>query len=129
MATGEPGPKASNSDLGAIPKPSTAAQVPAVSQPPVTPAPATDLTTTAETKVVDSSDSASRARSGGRHSGGNHKALSPFSRQGISPKMIRWRRYLNKINGFESTLQEEDDATLRKPVSYTHLTLPTILLV
>ena len=114
MATGEPGPKASNSDLGAIPKPSTAAQVPAVSQPPVTPAPATDLTTTAETKVVDSSDSASRARSGGRHSGGNHKALSPFSRQGISPKMIRWRRYLNKINGFESTLQEEDDATLRK---------------
>ncbi|TWU41245.1 preprotein translocase subunit SecA [Novipirellula aureliae] len=49
-----------------------------------------------------------------RHIGGTHKALSPFSRQGISPRMIRWRRKLNQINELEPMLKAEDDQSLRK---------------
>ena len=65
-------------------------------------------------EVDPAADSESRKRSGGRHSGGQHNALSPFSRQGISPRMIRWRRKLSQVTGFEPILQAEDDAALRK---------------
>ncbi|MFG0263609.1 MAG: preprotein translocase subunit SecA [Rhodopirellula sp. JB055] len=30
------------------------------------------------------------------------------------PRMVRWQRQLDRVNAFESTLQAEDDATLRK---------------
>ncbi|TWT82041.1 preprotein translocase subunit SecA [Planctomycetes bacterium CA13] len=49
-----------------------------------------------------------------RHIGGTHKALSPFSRKGVSPRMIRWRRKLTQINNLEALLKTEDDTTLRK---------------
>ncbi len=49
-----------------------------------------------------------------RHIGGTHKALSPFSRQGVSLKMIRWRRKLAQINALEPILKAEDTSTLRK---------------
>ena len=67
-----------------------------------------------EPSIDPTADSESRKRSGGRHSGGNHNALSPFSRQGISPKMIRWRRKLSQVTAFEPILKAEDDASLRK---------------
>ncbi len=44
---------------------------------------------------------------------GDSRALSLVS-AGLSPRMVRWRRQLNQINGLESTLQAEDDAALRK---------------
>ncbi|WP_231612331.1 preprotein translocase subunit SecA [Novipirellula galeiformis] len=49
-----------------------------------------------------------------RHIGGTHKALSPYSRQGVSPRMIRWRRKLAQINALEPMLKAEDDLSLRK---------------
>ncbi len=49
-----------------------------------------------------------------RHYGDTSRALSLMSRQGFRPRMIRWRRQLAQINALESTLQGEDDATLRK---------------
>jgi preprotein translocase subunit SecA len=68
----------------------------------------------AETAITDASDSASRKRSGDRHSGGNHKAMSLFSRAGLRPQMLRWRRQLAAVAGLESTLQAEEDHALRK---------------
>ncbi|WP_231615831.1 preprotein translocase subunit SecA [Novipirellula artificiosorum] len=73
-------------------------------------------------ELVDSGDfnpiipppSPSSPATSDRHIGGNHKALSPFSRQGISPRMMRWRRKLNQINELEATLKTEDDLSLRK---------------
>ena len=42
------------------------------------------------------------------------RALSLFSQRGFRPKMIRWRNQLAAINDWESKLQSEDDAALRK---------------
>lgn len=64
--------------------------------------------------ITDASDETSRLRSGDRHSGGNHKAMSLFSRQGLRPQMLRWRRQLGAVSALESTLQSEDDLSLRK---------------
>tara|TARA_R110002073_G_scaffold29177_1_gene92094 strand:- start:2571 stop:4889 length:2319 start_codon:yes stop_codon:yes gene_type:complete len=49
-----------------------------------------------------------------RHIGGTHKALSPYSKQGLSPRMMRWRRKLAQINALEPILKAEDDLSLRK---------------
>ena len=42
------------------------------------------------------------------------RSLSLFSRQGFRPAMLRWKRQLAAVNAMESTLQQEDDASLRK---------------
>ncbi|MEE2938525.1 MAG: preprotein translocase subunit SecA [Planctomycetota bacterium] len=42
------------------------------------------------------------------------RALSVANARGFRRRMLRWRRQLTLINDFESTLQAEDDATLRK---------------
>ena len=44
----------------------------------------------------------------------NKRIFSAISRQGFRPKMVRWRRQLAQINALEATLQQEDDASLRK---------------
>ncbi len=45
---------------------------------------------------------------------GTGRALSILSARGFRGRMIRWRRQLSQINDLESTLQAEDEATLRK---------------
>ncbi|MFG0262005.1 MAG: preprotein translocase subunit SecA [Novipirellula sp. JB048] len=66
----------------------------------------------AEEAVAQALEPASAASE--RHIGGTHKALSPYSKQGFSPRMIRWRRALAQINALEPILKGEDDAALRK---------------
>ena len=49
-----------------------------------------------------------------RHTGDSSRALSLWSRQGIRPQMVRWRRQLAQINELEHVLRDEDDNSLRK---------------
>ncbi len=54
-------------------------------------------------------------KSSGRHGDiDTTRTLSPFSRQGIKPKMVRWRRLLARVNDWESKLVDEADLALRK---------------
>ena len=120
MATGESGPKAANPKsvpggqvpVGEVPSDPLATDVPVPTETDAITVPDSDVT--GATSVKDASDAESRKRSGDRHSGGNHKALSPFSRQGISPKMLRWRRNLAQVAALEPTLKDEEDVALRK---------------
>ena len=57
---------------------------------------------------------APEAEANARRSSDPSGALSPFSRQGIRPRMVRWRRQLAQINALEPTLRGEDDLALRK---------------
>ena len=37
-----------------------------------------------------------------------------FSSQGFQPRLLRWKRQLEQINGLESSLQAETDTALRR---------------
>ena len=61
-----------------------------------------------EAVVIETPEAAAAERSE------SNRALSLLSARGFRHKMIRWRRQLAQINAMESTLEAEDEATLRK---------------
>lgn len=119
MSAGDTGSRPKTNDLMAITV--TGERDPEVDQQPVDQQPDDQSPMAASSSSAsDSSSSASDSLpqpdppKSSRHAGDTHRALSLLSRQGMRPRMIRWRRQLVQINALESILQREDDASLRK---------------